>query len=403
MSIVPHYHYSTPDDHLHLHSDSNNSNTVSASAAAVSSASPDATVMMAVVATIAKSIYCGAFAGACNSTVSFPLDTIKVRAQSQQGKLSYAAVVADGWRSGGIRSFYRGVSLPMLGVMCDNSAIFATNTAVLNVLERFSSPSRSAMHATASSSSSAHHHGATTHSRPLSHTVIAGAMSGVSSGLVLTPFELVKCRIQLWKSMPHNTYSSSNAAAGTTPSRSLNGAPTIGNVVKVIYFKEGGVLGFFQGCRATVVREVPGTLTWLMTYQNIIASYHRHFSTAKRKSDDDAASLSVVVEPPPPLLSMFAGGMAGVAYWTIGYPADFIKTRVQSGALRGTTSSSSQAPDVRVIPAILEVLKTSGIRGLYRGYGITVARAFPSNAILFTAYEYASGTWDRNIAAKFRN
>jgi mitochondrial ornithine carrier protein len=393
MSIVPHHHHHqslappvTSEEHQLLNDADGGLGRTSHSS-----------FVFAVLETIGKSIFCGAFAGACNSTVSFPLDTIKVRAQSQQGKLSYAAVVADGWRAGGIRNFYRGVSLPMLGVMCDNSAIFATNTAVLSLLERWC-PSSTPIAAQQSADAAALHGESSAHHRPVLHTVIAGAMSGVSSGLVLTPFELVKCRIQLWKSMPLNTYSSSAAlASGTLPTS----APSIRRVAKVIYSHEGGLLGFFQGYRATIVREVPGTLTWLLTYQNIIAYYQRHYSDVKRKVEgvsEEGRRPLAVAQQPPPLVSMFAGGMAGVAYWTIGYPADFIKTRVQSGALR-----SSSHTDVGVMSAILDILKTGGIRGLYRGYGITVARAFPSNAILFTAYEYASGTWDRNLAIKFRN
>lgn len=311
------------------------------------------------------------------------MDTIKVRAQSQQGQLSYVAVVTAGWREGGLRSFYRGVSLPMVGVMCDNSAIFATNSTVLKCLEMLTARGDD----TRNDEENVGVSQTPKPSRPFSHTIIAGMASGVASGFVLTPFELVKCRIQLWKS------SSSTSSASYSPLSSpllSSGTPTVGKVVRTIYVHEGGLLGFFQGCRATVVREVPGTLTWLLTYQTIVAKYHQ------RQQRLPCSGSSSGGGDLPPYVSMFAGGMAGVAYWTIGYPADFIKTRVQS-------SAAGASANTRMIPAILDVIKTNGVIGLYRGYGITIARAFPSNAILFTAYEFASGTWDRNLAPKFRS
>ena len=43
--------------------------------------------------------------------------------------------------------------------------------------------------------------------------------------------------------------------------------------------------------------------------------------------------------------------------------------------------------------------KFHGFRGLYSGWCITVLRAFPANAIVFTTFEYASAFWDTYLLA----
>ena len=79
---------------------------------------------------------------------------------------------------------------------------------------------------------------------------------------------------------------------------------------------------------------------------------------------------------------MLAGAAAGMSYNFIFYPADTIKSRMQTeevvadAGARRTFWSTGQA-----------LWKQHGLRGLYRGCGITVARSAPSSAFIFTIYE----------------
>ena len=36
----------------------------------------------------------------------------------------------------------------------------------------------------------------------------------------------------------------------------------------------------------------------------------------------------------------------------------------------------------------MSIYKTEGVRGLYRGWGVTAARAAPAHAAIFAVYEY---------------
>ena len=65
------------------------------------------------------------------------------------------------------------------------------------------------------------------------------------------------------------------------------------------------------------------------------------------------------------------------------FPADVVKSRIVSGA-HGLPPT--------VPPTVLTVARhiyaTAGVRGFYRGCGVTVCRAAPGNAILFLTYEH---------------
>lgn len=65
------------------------------------------------------------------------------------------------------------------------------------------------------------------------------------------------------------------------------------------------------------------------------------------------------------------------------FPFDVLKSRVQTYA-----TGKSYAEVVR------EVYKEAGVGGFYRGMGITVARAMPSNAIIFSTYVYVRAILD---------
>jgi len=71
-----------------------------------------------------------------------------------------------------------------------------------------------------------------------------------------------------------------------------------------------------------------------------------------------------------------------MGYWLSMFPIDTVKSRIQSGVGVAAGASFSNV--------FMKFLATEGPRGLYAGMGITLARALPSNALIFTVYEEAS-------------
>src|SRR5258708_26450691 len=83
-------------------------------------------------------------------------------------------------------------------------------------------------------------------------------------------------------------------------------------------------------------------------------------------------------EMPVGTANFLAGGFCAFSYWTFAMPADNIKSRVQGAPL--------QAP-VSVSEAARTIYRETGFRGFYRGFGICMLRAFPTNASAFFVYE----------------
>lgn len=79
--------------------------------------------------------------------------------------------------------------------------------------------------------------------------------------------------------------------------------------------------------------------------------------------------------------TMVAGGCAGVAYWGVPYPADTVKSKIQT---------VPRFSSMGFVEAFKTIVKEEGIAGLYKGCGITCARAAPSHALLFFFYEAVS-------------
>lgn len=98
--------------------------------------------------------------------------------------------------------------------------------------------------------------------------------------------------------------------------------------------------------------------------------------TPPGKKKEDLSALTTIV----------AGALGGMAYWSAFYPADTVKSMIQSHqstevAVGGTRPS--------FFSTFRTVYRQVGLRGLYTGILPTLARAAPSNAAVFLLYEWS--------------
>ena len=78
-------------------------------------------------------------------------------------------------------------------------------------------------------------------------------------------------------------------------------------------------------------------------------------------------------------MNMFAGSMGGLAYWTITYPIDVVKSSMQSDS-----PNPAQRKYKGVVDAFTQLYKEGGLTRFTRGYSACVLRALPANAVLLT-------------------
>nr|AAB17185.1 mitochondrial transport protein amc-1 [Aspergillus nidulans]AAD44763.1 mitochondrial transport protein [Aspergillus nidulans] len=245
-----------------------------------------------------KDILFGSAAGMIGKVIEYPFDTVKVRLQSQPDHLPLRYngpldCFRQSFQAEGLRGLYRGISAPMAGAAVENSCLFFSYRVVQELLQ-------------ASYYSS-------TEPLPLTALVFSGAASGSITSLALTPIELIKCKMQV----------------PSEPSSARVGPLKI--IVSV--FRQDGVLGFWRGQLGTLIRETGGGAAWFGGYEGVSAlfrSYHYSPSTTF-SSEVESGSL-------PLYQQMLAGAAAGVSYNFLFYPADTIKSRLQTEDINNTSS-----------------------------------------------------------------
>ena len=176
---------------------------------------------------------------------------------------------------------------------------------------------------------------------------ICGAWAGFMQCFVVGPIELVRCRLQ--------TDMSRKVKTGTVWERDPHFRE-----IRSIYRNEGGIRGFFRGFNATVIRDVPGFMIQFYTYESL-----------KRAFEVNESKIGL----------MTVGGIAGMIGWFATYPQDIVKTNIQLNRDMKSTSFWNTA---------IHMVKTNGMRSMFRGLAPCLLRAFPVNGVGFMAYEQAS-------------
>lgn len=244
----------------------------------------------------------------------------------------------------GFRGLYKGMSFPLFGTVLETATLFTANGALRRTLvDRGHLP-----------------HGA---DLPIPLVFLSGSGSGFFVSFVLTPIELVKCRLQV------------QTGHDSTVPKEGERAPFRGPVDCLVRsVRDEGLGVLYRGHTATLLREIPGTGMWFTSYEMFIR--------AMLKPGQTRADLH-------PGVVIAAGALGGCTYWGIMYPMDTVKSAmqiIQTGAVSPGTPRSRP-------PAFLDTLaliyRSGGLRGLYSGLLPTLVRAAPANAAVFLVYEHS--------------
>jgi mitochondrial ornithine carrier protein len=304
-----------------------------------------------------RDISTGIVGGIVSKFVEYPFDTIKVRLQSQSHL--YAGPVDCFKKSlarDGVAGFYRGLSAPVAGAAAENASLFWSYEVAKDVLKRDVWQ-------------------VDEEDLPLTAKAMAGAVSGAVTSLILTPIELVKCRMQVpLQSTVDPTLGASPRLAAKTPSP----LAVIGSV-----YRSSGLKGFYSGHLGTFLRETGGTAAWFGGYEAALLYFKRQQAAVRHQPISDVSL--------PLSLELLSGAIAGVSYNFLFYPADTIKSNIQTQDITPGTRAS-------FLGVGREIWRTQGVRGLYRGCGLTVARSVPSSALIFATVENLKKMWPKTRA-----
>jgi hypothetical protein len=318
-----------------------------------------------------------------------------------------------------LSGLYRGMSLPLAGTVLETATLFTANGWLRRELMAMGSLSPEA-------------------DLPMPYVLAAGGGTGFFVSWVLTPIELIKCRMQV-------AGTPVDGSSGRLHPRYAGPVECLARAVR-----DEGVSVLYRGHAGTLLREIPGTACWFGAYELFI----RAMTPAGAKRGD----LN-------PAYFMVAGALGGMSYWAVMYPADTAKSAMQtvgapevaprppppqppqppqpqpapapataaaaapppaqsagagagkiSGAAApfrgaGGAALSAAAPAARAFSSssgggggggggrlarptftatFLDIYRAGGLRALYAGMTPTIIRAAPSNAAIFVTYEWAA-------------
>lgn len=302
--------------------------------------------------TFLQDFIAGGMAGSCSVVIGHPLDTMKVRVQnSKQAKPTLLSTVRE---FGGVSSLFRGMGAPLGTAALVNAIIFSSYGMASTVYDQYHVYDDS----NESSLVSMNHD-------PWQKSMTCGMFAGFVQCLVICPMEHIKCRLQ--------TQEGSAAPKSVHQQAHYNGP--IHATERIL--SQYGVRGLYQGWWSTFWREVPAFGAYFAIYDYVKDRANTFF--AKQAGMDHEAPPSMA-HTHTWLASALAGGLAGSCSWGLIMPMDVIKTHIQTAPLDG-------AP-LTIRSVAQNIVQTYGWKHLFRGFGITLVRAFPVNGTIFPVYEF---------------
>ncbi|XP_007942794.1 solute carrier family 25 member 47 [Orycteropus afer afer] len=291
----------------------------------------------------------GAIGGVCGVAVGYPLDTVKVRIQTEPKYTGIWHCVRDTYHRERVLGFYRGLSLPVCTVSLVSSVSFGTYRHCLSHICRLRYGSADAKPAKAD-------------------ITVSGCASGLVRVFLTSPTEVAKVRLQT-QTQQRRLSASWSSTAPMCPVSPAPVCPVPGPKYRgplhclTTVAREEGLRGLYKGSSALLFRDGHSFATYFLSYAILC-----EWLTPAGHSQPDV--LGVLV----------AGGCAGVLAWAVATPMDVIKSRLQADG-RGQRRYRG------LLHCVVTSVREEGPRVLFKGLVLNCCRAFPVNMVVFVTYE----------------
>lgn len=285
--------------------------------------------------------FAGCIGGAANCFTGFPFDSVKVRLQTSPrgtftGPLQCLQHIVS---TEGVTALYRGMSVPLLFGALETGINYVTYTQSLPLIEgrASASPSNSSLPSVAA----------------------AAAVAGIVLSPVLSPAELVKCRLQA--------------------SSSLHGRSSVSGPLACVrhLLQQEGIRGLFRGLSGTMARESCGNALFFTAYETLRRLPGRDQPADANDLRQRTGLTGILVESGGVIL---AGGVSGMCMWAAVLPIDVAKSRMQ-------VAHPGSLYDQPLLRNLIMLYRERGFRGCYPGLAPVMLRSFPANAAQWCVYE----------------
>lgn len=231
--------------------------------------------------------------------------------------------------------------------------------------------------------------------------MLGSAASGMLARIPMHPIDTIKARAQALTSISGPGSAATTATHANACTHYEGGllrhahdavvaeTPSIRTVFRSA-LATGGIRSLYQGFPIAFVGSAPASCLYFSSYE-----------MSKRWFASSAISCNLPVS-----MQHFGAGLVAEAFSCVMWvPIDVLKERMQvaesSSASATVVGSTAQQPAHgnsgqgggygSTRSAVSTIIRTEGVRGLYRGYGATLASFGPFSALYFAAYEWAKG------------
>ncbi|KAL3490560.1 mitochondrial carrier domain-containing protein [Aspergillus germanicus] len=282
-----------------------------------------------------KELAVGAAGGITQVLIGQPFDIIKVRMQTQANQ-NAIQVARNILRHEGALAFYKGTLPPLIAVGACISTVYTTFHTLSETLKSHTSTS--------------------TLTRP--QTYLIGGLAGLANSIISGPTEHIRIRLQ---TLPQSQNKQKNNPGVVACIRTITG--------------NGGVRALYRGQTPTMLREFGSYGVWFSVYETLLS----------RVAITDVNSGTSEKGQIPTYKIATCGIVTGLVLWTVNYPFDVVKSKMQADGF----GQYQRYPRMR--DAVRETWRESGWRGFWRGLGPTLMRAVPVSAGTFVVVEMVRG------------
>lgn len=304
-----------------------------------------------------ESMICGGIAGMVSRFVIAPLDVVKIRLQLQQDSSRYYRGIFHTMRQivrdEGVTALWKGNIPAELLYVFYGATQFVTYHHVNQVINNYNETAEK------------------WRISPGAQSFIAGATAGAGATIATYPFDLFRTLF---------------AAQGAKKSEVKN-YTSLFQTFRLIYRTEGP-LGFFRGVSSSIISIAPYMGLFFASYGRIKDS----LDAFSAKNHDFFITYNL---PTKGWQEATAGLCAGTASKALVFPLDTIRKRLQTQGrmdvsyteLAGKQGVQKLLESYNPFHMARRILITEGVRGLYKGFLVSLIKSAPTSAITMYTFE----------------
>ncbi|KAM3138550.1 hypothetical protein pb186bvf_009302 [Paramecium bursaria] len=281
---------------------------------------------------------CGAISGISQVLVGHPLEyyknvnssTVKIRLQmeSRTDQTILNRVITI-FKREGIKSFFKGMTSPMTAYVPANAVTMSVYEGSLKNIQSLQIPLALKW-------------------------FIAGGVAGVAYALVVCPFEMAKCVIQMqYEYLPKEFRSPIH--------------------VIMNFIKKEGILSIYKGLQITIVRDIPQNAVYFLSYE-----------WARQTIQFYRGKLNLIE-------AIICGAFAGFTCCIASYPFDVIKTKLQCEITTPEKQRNykSKFYDGGILGCYKSIMKQNGCSGFWIGFRSCSIYYMTGCAAQFSVYHFS--------------